>query len=152
MTDTARAQDLEIITPQQKETYERDGYLVLPGLIRGGWLGRLREASDHFVEQSRALTRSDAVLDLEPDHTAENPRLRRLTSPVDHHPTFEEFSLRGPVADLAIDLLGSPARYHHSKLNYKWSAGGCPPPPTGRKAATPPSSTRPICSRIGPCP
>jgi len=47
-----------------------------------------------------------------------------LINPVDNHATFAEFAFHGPAADIALDLLGSPARYHHSKLNYKWSGGG----------------------------
>ncbi|MCP5027117.1 MAG: phytanoyl-CoA dioxygenase family protein [Actinomycetia bacterium] len=124
MTTTSSSTELRILTPEQRVAYERDGYVLLPGLLDPEWIERLRAASDHFVGESRKITSSDARLDVEADHTADHPRLRRLTSPVDNHPVFEEFSLRGPVADIAVDLLGNPARYHHSKLNYKWSGGG----------------------------
>ena len=30
----------------------------------------------------------------------------------------------GPFVDIAEDLLGSDIKFHHSKLNYKWSGGG----------------------------
>lgn len=118
------ARDLGVLTPEQVTQYFSDGYLLVENAIGPDWLERLQAASAEFVEQSRALTKSNADLDIEPDHTAENPRLRRLTSPVDNHPAFAELALQGPVAEIALDLLGSPARYHHSKLNYKWSGGG----------------------------
>ncbi|MEM7091883.1 MAG: phytanoyl-CoA dioxygenase family protein [Actinomycetota bacterium] len=118
------ASALRRLTPEQVEHYRTNGYLLIPGAIDDKWLTRLRAASNAFVEASRSMTESDGTLDLEPDHTADAPRLRRLTSPVDRHATFAEFTLTGPVADIAIDLLGEPARYHHSKLNYKWSDGG----------------------------
>jgi ectoine hydroxylase-related dioxygenase (phytanoyl-CoA dioxygenase family) len=40
------------------------------------------------------------------------------------HRHFEEFGLRGPLLDLAEDLLGPNIRFHHSKLNFKWHSGG----------------------------
>lgn len=121
---TATETKLRRLSPEHVEHYHRDGYVLIERAIGDDWLQRLRAASDEFVEQSRALTESSSLLDLEPDHSAEDPRLRRLINPVDAHPTFREFALKGPAADIALDLLGSPARFHHSKLNYKWSAGG----------------------------
>ncbi|NNE72975.1 MAG: phytanoyl-CoA dioxygenase family protein [Acidimicrobiales bacterium] len=113
-----------VLTSEHLEAYRRQGYVAIEGAVPPAWLARLLAASEEFVEESRSLTASTPELDLEPDHSASTPRLRRLSSPVDHHPTFAEFALRGPAADIARDLLGSPARYHHSKLNYKWSSGG----------------------------
>ena len=57
------------------------------------------------------------MLDLEVGHSADTPRLRHLISPVDHDEVFRRFALEGPAAQLAVALLGGPARYHHSKLN-----------------------------------
>ncbi len=114
----------DVLTPEQLARYENVGYLGLPGFVDAGWLERLRAAAAHWVEESRALTRSDGRLDVEPGHTATSPRLRRLTAPADHDETFREFALAGPAAELAVALLGRPARFHHSKLNYKWSDGG----------------------------
>jgi ectoine hydroxylase len=123
-TTTARP----VLRPEEVEAYGRDGYLVVPSFLDRfpgeDWLARLRAASARFVERSRELTEPNAVLDLEPGHTAAQPRLRRLISPVDHDDDFASFALDGPAARLAVDLLGAPARYHHSKLNYKEGAGG----------------------------
>ena len=123
-TSSTAPDELRVLTQEQVEHYREHGYLLLESFVSDDWLARLNAASDEFVEESRSLTSSDARIDVEPDHTAEEPRLRRLTSPVDHHEAFNEFSMRGPAADIALDLLGAPARYHHSKLNYKWSGGG----------------------------
>lgn len=113
-----------VLNDDQVEHYKTKGYVLIENAISDEWLARLLAASDEFVDQSRTLTESTKMLDLEASHSADNPRLRRLTSPVDNHPTFAEFALAGPVADIALDLLGAPARYHHSKLNYKWAHGG----------------------------
>jgi ectoine hydroxylase len=112
------------ITTAQQAQYEEVGYLQLDSFVDDDWLIALRAASDEFVEQSRTLTASNRMLDIEPDHTAANPRLRRLISPLDHHETFFRFTTEGPPAQLATQLLGGPVRFHHSKLNYKWAGGG----------------------------
>lgn len=113
-----------VLSPEQLDHYRTNGYLQLPSFVGEPWLSELRSASQEFVEQSRELETSNRVLDVEPNHTAENPRLRRLVSPVDHHETFHRFTIEGPAAQLACAILGGPVRYHHSKLNYKWSDGG----------------------------
>jgi len=122
MVDTAW--DHQVISPEQCERYERDGYLQLAGFVDSDTLDDLQKASDEFVELSRDSHTSGKVLDLEPGHTGEAPRIRRLNSPVDNHETFRSFSLEGGAAELACALLGGPVRYHHSKLNFKWSDGG----------------------------
>tara|TARA_Y100001934_G_scaffold257651_1_gene326997 strand:+ start:125 stop:1015 length:891 start_codon:yes stop_codon:yes gene_type:complete len=114
----------KILTEAQRRTYFEDGFVLLPGLIDDAWLKRLRQVSARFVEQSRSFSQSDGKFDLEDSHTAESPKLRRLSLPVDHDETFREFAFKGPVVDVAEDLLGPDVCYHHSKLNYKWSHGG----------------------------
>ena len=113
-----------ILTEEQRLAYAEVGYLQLPSFVDDAWLGELRAASQEFIDLSRQITASNKVLDVEPNHTEDAPRLRRLISPLDHHDTFRRFTLEGPPAHLAMELLGGPVRFHHSKLNYKWSDGG----------------------------
>jgi ectoine hydroxylase-related dioxygenase (phytanoyl-CoA dioxygenase family) len=88
------------------------------------WLERLRAVTREFVERSRALTESNPIFDLEPDHSAEAPRLRRLTSPVDLHETYWEFASRSVIVDVVEDLIGPDIKFHHGKLNFKAPRGG----------------------------
>ena len=113
-----------VVTAEQIEFYETNGYLQLESFVDATWMAELRAASTEFVEQSRSVTSSSRRFDLEAGHTATEPRLRRLVSPVDLHETFHRLAFDGPVAQLAMALLGGPVRFHHSKLNYKWSGGG----------------------------
>ncbi len=114
----------DVVTAAQHEFYASHGYLQLESFLDAEWMTELRAASDQFVDESRSLTGSSRRFDLEPGHSATNPRLRRLVSPVDLHETFHRLAFEGPVAQLAMALLGGPVRFHHSKLNYKWSGGG----------------------------
>lgn len=118
------AHEPKILTQDQREFYFENGYLLLESFIDEAWLDRLWEVTRRFIDQSRSLKKSDQVFDIEPDHTADNPRLRRITHPVELDPVYEEFGLRGPIVDLAEDLVGPDVKFHHSKLNFKWSGGG----------------------------
>lgn len=112
------------LSAAEKSFYDDNGYLLLPGWLDADLVDRLVEVMDEFIEESRSLTRSSVSILLEPAHTPEAPRLRRIPQTVAFHPVFEAFGLRGPIVDLAADLLGENVRFHHSKLNFKWSGGG----------------------------
>lgn len=113
-----------ILTDKQRESYFRDGYLLLERIVPEGWLERLRTVTQQMVDASRKIGRSDATWDLEEGHGAEAPRLRRLSSPNDHHPTYWEFASRSLLPDIVADLVGPNVKFHHSKLNFKWARGG----------------------------
>ena len=114
----------KVLSEAQREAYFRDGYLLLERFVPEDWLATLRRLSARFIEESRRQTVSDEKFDLEPDHRAERPRLRRLVQPVAHHPDYWRFASDSIVTDLAQDLLGPDVMFHHSKLNFKWSGGG----------------------------
>jgi ectoine hydroxylase len=113
-----------VLSQEQREFYFENGYLLLEGFVSREWLDRIWEISNTFVERSRELGESDTMLALDPDHSAENPRLRRLIDPTEHHPLFWEYVSQGPLVDMAEDLLGPAFKFHHSKLNFKWASGG----------------------------
>ena len=114
----------KVLSRDQLEAYERDGFIVIEGLIGSDWLSRLEQAMQTFVEKSRDLRESTPLFDLEPDHTADEPRLRRLVSPADLHEAFWEFASASIVTDVVEDLLGPNLKFHHSKLNFKAPKGG----------------------------
>ena len=114
----------KVLTHAQREQYFEQGYLVLQEFVPQDWLQHLRQVTDQFVEESRAWSESDDKFDLEPDHTAKSPRLRRLSWPTMHHDTYWAFASHGPIVDVAEDLLGADVAFHHSKLNFKWFDGG----------------------------
>jgi ectoine hydroxylase len=113
-----------ILTHKQREQYFSEGYLMLERVISEEWLTRLRGATDELIERSRNITKSDKVFDLEPGHRADNPRLRRVSNPVEQHPAYWEFINQSVVPDIVADLVGNDVKFHHSKLNFKWASGG----------------------------
>jgi ectoine hydroxylase len=120
MTTTAQ----RYLTDEQIASYHRDGYLAVPRLIDAERVEALRRLTDAFVERSRGITRSDAVFDLDPRHTAASPIVRRIKNPADHDPLYTWVALESPVLDIVTELIGPSIRFHHSKLNLKGSRVG----------------------------
>ncbi len=118
------AMEPKVLTQAQRESYFDNGYLLVEKIIDDDWLDRLRRATNEMIDESRGITQSDAKWDLEEGHCADNPRLRRLSSPNDHHATYWAFASQSIVPDIVADLVGPDVKFHHSKLNFKWARGG----------------------------
>ena len=119
-----RATPPRMLDERRREFYFDNGYLALESYVPEEWLARLRQATEEMVERSAALDASDLTFDLEPGHTRDAPRLRRLSSPLEHHPIYLEFATAPVILDLIADLVGPDVTFHHSKLNFKWAGGG----------------------------
>jgi len=122
--ETILARTPKVLTPDQRQQFFDDGYLLLERFVSQEWLDRLWAVTNGFIDESKALERSNDTLDLEPNHSAKNTCLRRLIQPVAQDPVYWDFTRNGPIVDLAEDLLGPDIKFHHSKLNFKWSGGG----------------------------
>mgnify|MGYP003643787937 CR=1 FL=1 len=122
--DQILSQPALALTQEQREFYFENGYLLLEEFVAESWLKRLRETTQQVVEQSRQIEFSDTIWDIEANHTREEPRLRRLTSPNDHDSNYWEFASQSSVVDVVQDLVGPDVKFHHSKLNFKWQRGG----------------------------
>lgn len=113
-----------VLTADQVEKFRAEGWTSVSGLVSDEWLTRLRAVTDEFVDRSRSLTESNGLYDLEPDHSADQPRLRRLSAPTDLHETYWELAADSVVTDVVADLIGPDVKFHHSKLNFKAPRGG----------------------------
>ena len=116
--------ETRMLTQTQRESYFESGYVSSEGLIPKEWLDAVRGASDECLEDSRSESKSGSKFDLAPEHTAENPHVRRIKSPVDVHPVFKKFAVESPFADIAADLVGPNVKFHSCKINYKYPGGG----------------------------
>ncbi len=112
------------LTDEQRHFYFENGYLLVEKAVPDDQLERLRTATDEMIERSRSITASDAVWDLENGHAADEPRLRRLTSPNDHHIEYWNYASGSLITSIVADLVGPNVKFHHSKLNFKWAKGG----------------------------
>lgn len=113
-----------VLTREQQLSYFEKGYLLVESVIPSETVEEMRAVTTEWVEKSRRIATSDAIFDLEPGHTPENPRLRRLSSPVEHDPRYWKFASESILPDIVADLVGPDVKFHHSKLNFKWAEGG----------------------------
>ena len=113
-----------VVSRQQQETYFENGYLLVENAVDEATLKKLQVCTAKAIDDSRKVVISDAVWDIEPGHSADNPRLRRLTSPNDYDETYWNYASSEGITDILSDLIGPDIKFHHSKLNFKWAGGG----------------------------
>ena len=115
-----------MITADQIDFYRSQGYLAVEQVLTADEVQELRCVTDEFVERSRQLTDHDDVYDLEPDHSPQNPRLRRIKQPNEQHSAYDR-TLRHPVIlDIVAQLIGPGIRHQNTKLNLKSPNFGSP--------------------------
>ncbi|MDP6069937.1 MAG: phytanoyl-CoA dioxygenase family protein [Alphaproteobacteria bacterium] len=113
-----------MISNQEIELYRRSGYLFVPEVFSPAEITELRAATDEFVERSREVSEHNEVYDLEDDHTATRPRVRRIKTPHLHHPAYAAAAGHEKVVDILGRLIGPGLRFDTGKLNLKEADGG----------------------------
>jgi len=113
-----------MLTPDQVQAYRRDGYLVVENVLTPRQLDTLHKVIDTLVQASREVTDHNQIYDLEPTHSADEPRVRRIKEPHNVHPAFREIAFSPKIAEILTPLIGTTSgiRYQTGKLNMK-SAG-----------------------------
>ena len=106
--------------------YHENGYLVVNNVLNDAEVQELRKVTDYFVDQSRAFSEHTDVFDLEPGHTAAEPRLRRLKSPVQQHEIYDQIMRHAGILDIVEELMGPGVRTNGNKLNMKSPQFGSP--------------------------
>ena len=115
-----------MVTAEQINFYRANGYLGIENVIPMAQIKEARRVVDELVEQSRGVSSHNNVYDLEPEHSAQKPLVRRIKSPVKVHPFFDRLMRSNEVLDCVESLIGPNIRYQGDKLNMKTAALGSP--------------------------
>ncbi len=115
-----------MITRQQVEQYHEQGSIIVPGVLDEFARKRMQSVLAGLVENSRKVSTHDDVYDLEPNHTSDEPRVRRIKKPHLVDPVFAEFMRSSNLISILQALLGNSVRLHGSKLNLKAPQFGSP--------------------------
>src|SRR5580704_17606102 len=115
-----------MISEGDVQAYKRDGVIVAPEVLGADPLAKLRSVIAELVAGSAKTTEHTDVYDLEPGHTAESPRVRRIKTPHKVHALFDAIVRSPEVLDILRQLLGPDLRLHGSKLNMKSAHYGSP--------------------------
>ena len=115
-----------MLTQEQIERYDRNGYIGVENVLSSEEIEELRKVTDDFVEKSRAFSESDEVFDLEPGHSPEHPKLRRLKSPINIHDVYRKTLNHPNILKIVSQLIGSSIWSNGNKLNMKSGGFGSP--------------------------
>jgi phytanoyl-CoA hydroxylase len=115
-----------MLTSEQIKFYHTNGYIGVEGVLSENEVAELRRVTEEFVDKSRSVTTHTDVFDLEPDHTSDNPRLRRLKVPAEQHPVYDQTMRHPRILGIVSQLIGPNIRQNGNKLNMKSPEGGSP--------------------------
>jgi ectoine hydroxylase-related dioxygenase (phytanoyl-CoA dioxygenase family) len=115
-----------MLDEKQITFYREQGYIGVEGVFSPEETEELRRVTDEFVEKSRQVAQHDDIFDLEPGHTPEHPKLRRIKNPAAHHPVYDRALRNCRVLDIVAQLIGSSIRCTGQKLNLKSAEFGSP--------------------------
>ena len=110
---------VKTLNKNQIEQYNEEGFTLVENALPTDMLEEMLRLTDKIVEEARGLADNDDRYDLEETHTPDEPRVRRLKSPFEHWPFFNDF-LRSPeVLDVIEPLMGPNIRLYNNKMNMK---------------------------------
>ncbi len=114
------------LSAEQIEKFRRDGYLVVENAVNAEQLDALQREFVGWVDESRAYTEGygETVdgrprFDLESGHTDSQPALRRVNSPAEVSPAYDDAMRNSAMTGFVADLIGPNVKFHHSKINSK---------------------------------
>jgi ectoine hydroxylase-related dioxygenase (phytanoyl-CoA dioxygenase family) len=115
-----------MLSREQVDFYNEHGYLAVEDVYSQREMEETCRVVEDLVERSREFSEHTDLYDLEPGHTAQEPRVRRLKAPCKVHPAFDALSRSERLLDIVGALIGPEIRYHNSKLNMKAAQYGSP--------------------------
>ena len=115
-----------MISAKQVDLYRENGYIIVENVFDAGMLDRIRAVIADLVSKAKGVETHNEAYDLEPSHTPDQPRVRRIKTPHKWNPVFWD-AVRSPkVAEVLRALVGENVRLHGSKLNMKSPKYGSP--------------------------
>ncbi len=114
------------LTDTQIERFREEGCITVEGAATAQQLSEMRRDFSQWVEQSRdhdapfgEMLDGRPRFDIDPDHSAERPSLRRVASPTELSDAYLNVLKTGAMTDMVAELIGPDIKFHHSKINSK---------------------------------
>lgn len=115
-----------MITKEQVDFYNKNGYIVVENLISDPQLAALRAEVDALVAKASAVTENNEIYDLEASHSQAEPRVRRIKNPELCLTTANALYRDPNVVSVLTRLMGPNVRFQTGKLNMKAAGYGAP--------------------------
>jgi ectoine hydroxylase-related dioxygenase (phytanoyl-CoA dioxygenase family) len=121
------ARGKNMIEQWQIEQFHQQGFLVIEQVLAASEVTALQHDFDQWVQDSREQVQAWGEtqdgrprFDVESDHRADHPSLRRVASPTEISAAYRTVAFESRMAEIAAQLIGgSGTRFHHSKINSK---------------------------------
>lgn len=117
-------QHRRVLSEQQLAEYRERGFLTVRQVIDADLLQRLIAVADRLWDEGQSLTAKTPHFDLAQGHSAEQPRIRRISSPTELEEVYLAAAFDSVLGAIAADLVGGAVKFYHSKINFKMPAGG----------------------------
>jgi phytanoyl-CoA hydroxylase len=108
-----------MIGQAEADFYRENGFLVVKDVLPAEDVTELRRVTDEFVEKARFVREHNEVYDLEPTHSAQEPRVRRIKTPHSQATIYDKVMRHPNVLAILQKLVGPAIRFDTSKLNIK---------------------------------
>ena len=96
VNDSAIIWNQGMISEQDVQAYKRDGVIVVPEVLDRETLAGVRAVIAELVAGSAGTLEHTDIYDLEPGHSAAEPRVRRIKAPHKVHAIFNDI-VRSPA-------------------------------------------------------
>jgi hypothetical protein len=107
-------------TPLDLATWRRDGFLRIPGFLRGVGLAAVR----NWVREVESWPAGAGPWLQHDEMTDAGPRRARSENFALEHPGLRSLLTTGALVQMASELMGEPAVLYKEKINYKHPGGG----------------------------
>ncbi len=115
-----------MLSAEQITRYQTQGFIVVPDVLSASEVAALRGAADAIVARAAGLSGHNDIYDLEPGHTPQAPRVRRIKTPEQWDPVFAALARHGAIVGCLQQLWHGGVRFDISKLNMKSAGFGSP--------------------------
>ena len=94
------------VPAEQLSAYKEFGYAKVEGVLTRDEIAALGQVCDEFYELARTTTTHTDVFDLEPGHTPEAPKVRRVKNPALNHPLFRRMVYHPVICGVVEQFFG----------------------------------------------
>ena len=107
------------LTQEELDRYDRDGYLMITDAVPQDRLQAVIQETERMCAEAYQVTAGTDMLDLDPSHTPDKPRIRRIKSHHEHSDFFADFVAEPLIMEILAPLMPSGIRVHNTKINMK---------------------------------
>ncbi|MDD9926619.1 MAG: phytanoyl-CoA dioxygenase family protein, partial [Rhodospirillaceae bacterium] len=93
------------LTQEELDRYDRDGYLVITDAVPQDRLQAVIEETERMCAEAFKVTAGTDMLDLDPSHTPDKPRIRRIKSHHEHSDFFADFVAEPLIMEILAPLM-----------------------------------------------